>query len=214
MKTADLIEQAKAAFADHVIRAQGPRVFGSPMRHQWWHIARPGTTQYAAYVTVMSPYLIVQGDIDLCSFAYFSGDTAEGAVAWIGGRDFSHYVCEKASIGMTARELIWKLDADALCRELAGSLKEIRDEVKLRGTLGDWREDALKDAIFGLRHDEDPAQVLHDLCESEALSSADGPYGDVPTARVIYAWAAVRRLHELLTYGKRREAVNEMREED
>ena len=196
--TKERAEHAIAVFADHKIVDQGDR---------WWLIGKAGGgSEYRAAVFVMpTGELVVQGDIDLCSFAWGPRAPAE-CVFWIGRQESDSYVCEKATIGMTAREMVWELDRDALNAAVEDWLEGVRAEINEDGE-GTHRqreaEAAFEEALDALRHGAEPEDVLGRLIGEDVIESDAARAAEVPTSRVVYAWAAVRRLRELLQEEKK-----------
>lgn len=198
------IEQAIDAFKDH-------QLVLDDRENGRWRIARRDENGrlYNEYLTeIISLWggrLFVGGDIDDCVFAYCSSNKDMGIpefhmfkVAWMGHcNDVSYYVRQKASIGLS-------------------------DNGKLTGA---WNREVALDQLWGMLADmeleESPSADGDRNTLHEAIKMVDGGSGsydvwnciysgyrepnDVPTdlgmvtsPRVIYAWAACRRLCELI----------------
>jgi hypothetical protein len=189
---------ALAAFEDHKL------ILRDDERGRW-RIAmtyEDGSVQgqYATeIVSLWNGRLFVGGDIDDCVFGYYGdkrGTEADGhraKVRWIGRcNDITYYVEQKATIGLTDSGKLTK----AWDEEVA--------EYDLRELLADeeqeWTEkekEALEEAIDRMGDGE--FHVM-DILYNGLQDPFDllGSLGQVTTPRVIYAWAACRRLCELL----------------
>jgi hypothetical protein len=146
--------------------------------------------------------LYVGGDIDDCTFAYYSGghpqDTVEWHLAklrWMGlNDDLGYYVVQKAAIGMT--------DGNRLTR--AWNYKVAVHQLKeyLEEDDADWSErnkDALQEAFDLAEQGGDEHEVYEALSHmSDGGIDIIGYVGQVTASRVIFAWAACHRLCELI----------------
>jgi hypothetical protein len=200
-------EQAKEAFAGHQMKVIGPG---------HWRIKNPENGQHWADIVVMANVgLAVWGDIDGCFFAYCSGaKTPEQVVAWMANADVSYYGRQKAHIGMNGSELVDEYVAEVAHYDLEQALKQCEEEHDPE-EWGESRsdspspkmvyEDAFSEARESIECGEHIEGVLRELCDTLMRAGVDDtPYewvfsiGRVTSCRVIYALAAVARLHELL----------------
>lgn len=200
-------EQAKEAFSEHEMKVIGPG---------HWRVSRPDSGQHWADIVVMANVgLAVWGDIEGCFFAYCSGaKTPEQVVAWMANADVSYYGRQKAHIGMSGGELVDEYVDDVAHHDLHQALKQREDEYDPE----DWAEprsdgpspkmvyeDAFGETGEAIDRGEPIEGVLRELCDTLMREGVDDtPYewvfsiGRVTSCRVIYALAAVARLHELL----------------
>lgn len=166
----------------------------------------------AEIVSLWGGRLYVGGDIDDCVFAYYSDHPDHlSKLRWMGRcKDVSYYVRQKASLGLTdGGKLVDEYDAqvaeDDLNYYLERELERINENTAT--------EEECQDDQATMRHifeqaqgmvNEDPHDLRHYLYkELQALGDTDawewvGELGNIVSHRVIYAWAALRRLCELL----------------
>ena len=159
-------------------------------------------------VSLYGGRLFVGGDIDDCVFAYFgrsrdcelSMDLQK--VQWIGRcEDLRRYVLEKAKIGLTdGGEITMEWVPEVAQYQLENVKQEYltaygQDDKKLAEEVSEVLDRAIELAGDGEPEYEVWA-CLRDLADPELLPTA---LGRVPSARVVYAWAACRRLCELLS---------------
>lgn len=156
--------------------------------------------QYATeVVSLWGGRLYAGGDISDCVFAYYS-DTKEGnlnhhahKLCWIGrGQDVSYYIAQKATIGLTDGGKITETwDEDVARFELREALNDKDHE------WSDSDREAMEGAIE-LCGDGEEWVMIH------LYENLSDPYyvpsnlGKVTACRVIYAWAACRKLCQLL----------------
>jgi len=181
------VDQAVESFSKHGIIARGDR---------WWMIG-DGKSSVFQTTVFANPRgeITVQGDTDLCSFA-FGPKNARGAVNWIGRQRFDGYVCEKASIGTTCHEMVWKFDSDALRESIEYWISEYESDAA-EGEASPSRLAALNRALEDIDREE-PLTILNELIDENVIEWEDMHSAEIPTTRVIYAWAAIQRLNELL----------------
>lgn len=203
-------ERAKLGFAQHEMKEIGPG---------HWRLKKPGTGNLWCDIVVMGDVgLAVWGDIEGCFFSYYSGakDPKE-LVAWMGRADVSYYGRQKAHIGMNSGELVDEYVDEVALYDLAQALKQREEEYDEEGWVGpcpgveapsvkEVYEEAFQEATGAIRRGEHMKNVLDELCHTLMQAGVeDTPYewvysiGRVTSCRVIYALAAVARLHELLT---------------
>lgn len=206
--TKELQVLAKEAFAEHQMKEVGPG---------HWRIQRPGEQQYWADIAVMGNVaLSVWGDIDGCFFAYCSGaKSPEGVVAWMGTADACYYGRQKAHIGMGGPELVDDYVDEVALYDLDTCLAQKEEEHEPE----DWSEprgdgpspqmtytDAFGEARERIGRGEHMSIVHNELMDELRDIEPDAyewvySIGQVTSVRVIYALAAVARLHELLQQG-------------
>jgi len=189
--------QAKKDFRSHIMREIGPG---------HWNIHIPGHSQYWADIVVMgSHHLVVTGDIELCAFAYYSGQhSPEGAVHWLFTPGLS-YVCEKATIGMGSRELVYDYEQEVAIYDLLEHYREVGKnycEDEWKDIQPEYKK-AIDDAVESLEYGENVMNVLRSLHDEINEYDQDSwewidSVGRVPSPRVIWALAAIRRLSDLL----------------
>ncbi|MBU1891223.1 hypothetical protein KJ782_07135 [Patescibacteria group bacterium] len=160
-----------------------------------WAIARrdaDGRIRGDYYTEIISLHrgrLFVGGDIDDCTFGYYSSGKDEDPrklhrdkVRWIGEtNDIPYYVRQKAAIGMTdGYRLTTEYDAATARQQIQERIDCAKDDENLRNIYQD---------------------ALDYTDSSEALQEyfSDHPdireaFGDVTSSRVIFAWAACNRL--------------------
>jgi hypothetical protein len=178
--------QARAAFAEHVLRCNGVDPHGLDR----WCAARHRDSHWdSAYsfeaVCLRNRSLYVGGDIDHVVFAYGPAD-AIGRLAWIAGAR-GEYLREKASIGGSSGLVDWEREVAE--HDLATILGDEQEPVAR--ACGDELSAALRDGQHGwLRAVEDAGP------DSE---SALWSVGSVPGSRLLYAQEAVARLFALIT---------------
>lgn len=145
----------------------------------------------------------VGGDLDAVVFGRYSDSSdVRGCLAWMGRHnDLSYYVAQKAAIGMTdQRVLTWKRDREAAELELKDLTNSFRNE---------WAEDGRKpnekilDVIHAAEHTlewESVERAEWDLVSELQFDVLEGilPLGQVLAPRVVYGWAAIRKLCDLL----------------
>jgi hypothetical protein len=197
-RLARLVEQARRAYADHEIVADGPRC---------WHIARRGADGRLDSCYSVDVYaghhgqLYVGGDIDCVVFAAY-GDNADPVrrLRWMGRcQDLDYYVAQKAAIGMTDdRKMVWDFDGDTAAadiREHVAVLREGGCELD-EDELEQW-EDFAAEAAGGEISPDALYHAMYHALPFEHLEGLDR-IGSVLSGRVVYAWAALARLCDLL----------------
>jgi hypothetical protein len=192
------IDQAIDAFKDHEIVDTKDGHWRIMKRDKDGHLTN---IHYAEIVSLWGGRLFVGGDIDDCVFAYY-GDYSDhlSKLRWIGKtNDVSYYVRQKASMGLTDNgHLVNEYDEDVASSDLDDHL-----ETELEGTGRDPEKEENLRSIFSQAKEMayDPVEMRTYL--SDELNDCDCwewlyTIGVVVSMRVIYAWAAVRRLCELL----------------
>lgn len=163
----------------------------------------------AEIVSLWGGRLFVGGDIDDCVFAYHSYNDKvnhhRAKLEWIGKcQDVGYYVRQKATMGLTdGGKLVDCFDQQIAEYDLNECLKDTLEEMQEYDT-----SDARSNEILRIRGIFDEAKHYLDDPEMlrrhlyEAFSDGDCEWvstvGMVVSYRVVYAWAAVRRLCELL----------------
>lgn len=152
----------------------------------------------AEVISLFGGRLFVGGDISDCTFAYYSSDLTGkdfhlAKLRWMGKcRDVSYYVAQKAAIGLTdAGKLTETYDQDVAEAQLREHAKDLRES-------GDYDEDDITPFEEAADHHTESHEALWDYLY-RAVDPVDLPsFGMVTAPRVIFAWAAMRRLCELL----------------
>jgi hypothetical protein len=154
-------------------------------------------------ISLFGGRLFVGGDISDCTFGYYSSslvgkDLHLAKLRWLGTHtDVSYYVAQKASIGMSdAGKLTEEYNsevAEAQLKEHAEYLRENDGDADEIGVLEAAVDRDGWDRCTGTREE------LWEYLMSNRQYPPDLPdFGMVTAPRVIYAWAAMRRLCELL----------------
>lgn len=184
------------AYAKHEIREvrdDGHRY------HLYQRHAKGGwDSNMATEIIVIRGGLFVGGDGPDCIFRWFtdSRDPRE-VIHWMGGHPTADsYVAGKAAIGMGA-EFTETIDASVACYDLRYELEHFeRDHGE---KMPSARREAIQNALTSLRSDESFEPVIRDLYDNGIDVEWLARIGRVPTTRVFYAHAAVRKLWELMT---------------
>lgn len=153
------------------------------------------STHAAEIIALKNGRLFVGGDIDDCVFGYYRDPAPDKATAfynrvhWIG--DVPHvdrYVTEKAMIGLTdGGRLTYEWSVGVVERELKCILEEDDCTQAQRETIHE---------LMPMLHETEAYEVLISLRDADIdIASL---FGLAPSSRVVYAWAACRRLKELL----------------
>ena len=188
-----LKKMAITAFEKHVLVEQHVSDIGGNR----WFIARPhkdGNGYDGIYATeviaLRNGRLFVGGDIDDCVFAYGDKDPLE-RLRWIGCcEDLDYYVKQKATIGLGDGG---KLTEEYVPSVARSQLEEVLRDAEKENTKEEYLE-YLREAKDHVDEHDDLMQFVH-----EHLSEYELYYlGGCCSARVVFAWAAVRRLCELL----------------
>lgn len=190
--------QAAVSFACHEMNVVGPG---------HWALQRPNDSAFWAHVVVMNTGVGVWGDIPACVFAYHTG-VPEKLVSWVAGMSIGEYAVEKASTGMGSLEAATDWASSVAVFDLRQKLEEDREAHSVLNDLEYRRErhayvEAIRNAIETVQGEttksEWNSELIDDLYhfDSEAWEWVIG-IGEVTSLRVIYALAAVKRLHALL----------------
>ena len=162
-------------------------------------------------ISLMNGRLFVGGDIDDCVFGYWGAP--EGIpeqeyhirkVAWIGQHtEPDAYVSEKAAIGLTdGRRLTEIWDGDIAAEELEGVIKEFFEggEDSVTKSVNDHYRSIIREAIQMAKDGDGPHMVRQHLYDDmgDNYETIPSGLGMVTSPRVIYAWAACRKLCELI----------------
>jgi len=165
-----------------------------------WLVGAPGSCFYQATVVVSyDGAVIVHGDIDIVCFQAYRGPGGPvGAVRWVAlsGLD---YLQEKASIG-TGREVAHDYCEEVALDDVLWQIKELKEQVdeeavdgEIEKQIAGWRD--VEQAIRDGKHEHYVREIAYEeLGDPEIPSSI----GDVPSARVIWAWMIVCKLHKLI----------------
>lgn len=185
---AKMTAQADKDFAAHVIRMA---------TESSWTIGTPdGSSIFSATICIPRPcYLVVVGDIStVCLFGGYPEPRQQ--VSWAGQAGID-YFCEKASIGLVGRELVWERKAEVMLDQLAWH--DVADDADSDRRDGDPRHPQIGEAMDMVRNGDDMEDVVRFLYEEDVFDAElAGNLGMVPTTRVFYAMAALRKLHALL----------------
>lgn len=197
-------DQAIAAFKDHELVDN---------REDRWRICKRESDGHltnvhaAEIVSLWGGRLFVGGDIDDCTFAYY-GDHSDhrSKLCWMGRcNDVGYYVRQKASMGLTdGGKLVDEYDEKIAASDLEECLKDALADVKTSAATDEECQDNVL-RIQGIFEEakhrlDDPESLRCNLYD--VFSGEDCEWictiGMVVSYRVVYAWAAVRRLCELL----------------
>lgn len=219
--TDDELARATKAFASHEIVSSDARSWVLKKRrkdgdgwdgHFWVEV-----------VVFNGGTMLVHGDIDHVMFGHY-GKFEEPAelVYWMGGtKDFSYYVMQKARIGMgnLADKALETRDEGVFFDRILGHIEDrfldgqripdppegVEWESYLRAYFTEHDVELDEDgwvaeALWGVLN-HDMGKVIHDMehCgDSELWESGAYDWADVPSTRPIYAYAALKRLVQLL----------------
>lgn len=163
----------------------------------------------AEIVSLWGGRLYVGGDIDDCVFAYY-GDHPDhlSKLRWMGRcNDVGYYVRQKATVGLTdGGKLVDEFDARVATEDLDFHMQGMLEDIQARATTaedsgeGEARDiqDIFAQAKLFLEDPHDMRAYLYrELKDNDAWEWL-GTIGNIVSYRVVYAWAAVRRLCELL----------------
>lgn len=191
-KTKQTIAQASRSFEKHeLIKSAEDRW----LIQEKYPDGTPSSIFATEIICVWPTQLYVGGDIDHIIFAYGPRDPV-ARILWIGGHGFDGYVCEKARIGMGTPLSDWSYDI--ALPELVQLVKEYNEE-------RNWSDEAAEDFVSRLQIEEDYQELFisslqdtlpHDYWDSMWESVMH--IGQIPSASVIYAHAAVHKLCQLL----------------
>ena len=177
-----LIERATDDYSESTYKELSP---------EHWLVHRSQSGMFSSHVSIMGSCIAVWGDIEGCFFAYApSSYDAVAKIHWLANSSLD-YVAQKARIGMgnvgcsnfnqdVARDDLDTEIEDCENNELMRELKLIRD-IHYGSS-----EREIREAIY--EHTDD-AELAFEV-------------GRIISARVVYAWAAVHRLSELLKEGE------------
>lgn len=162
----------------------------------------------AEIVSLWGGRLYVGGDIDDCVFAYY-GDKSDhrSKLEWMGKcNDVAYYVRQKASMGLSdGGKLVDEFDDRVAAEDLDYQMNDMLQNIKdCAATDEEGEDDARRiKSIF-----EQAKELMSEPHEMrvylyDELKDIDGwewldEIGTIVSHRVVYAWAAVRRLCELL----------------
>jgi hypothetical protein len=200
-----LIAECRETFANHTIASRGDGR---------WVLREPGTSNMQCEIVALAwGTLLVHGDFDHCIWTGYSGKGGpEAIVRWIGRQSGLGYICQKAVKGLEDHRLVEEINGEVLAHNLQEYLDEWRvqnaldderdapseDEQRERERITEALESAIEDAGVASEHD-DGHRIVWALADDGVIDSETaGSLGVVTTRRVIRAWQAVARLHELL----------------
>lgn len=186
-----------------------------------WRIARrydDGSVmgQYASeVVSLWGGRLYAGGDISECVFAYYS-DTNDGhpehhrhKLCWIGrGQDVCYYIHQKATIGIGCNGKLTSTWDDDVARHELQELLDDEDQ--------EWSDEEREAIEYAQSLCSDGEEwVIHHLYEN-IRDPYDLPnnLGKVVSTRVIYAWAACRKVCQLLWGPAKDDRFAEFEKED
>jgi hypothetical protein len=199
----DCVELARKAFAQHQIRTTWSDRQWSLMR--WDKANGRWEGNHGCDIVVTSwRQIVVAGDIGPMVFAYGSG-SPRVTIAWMGGcEDIEYYVEQKARIGMGSESSVAEYAPDVAREDLDQLIETFKENygeeaedanvaglVELVSEAKEWHlydDSRLRDYLY------DNAGEFHNFLFDGGLS-----IGMVPSGRLIYCHAAIRRLHELLS---------------
>lgn len=216
-KNEDLVAQAKAAFASHEIVARGFRpLFAAkdaerPLTDDqpglgWWLLRKRSPdghypSEYWCEITEgYGGHLHVGGDITSVVFAHYPThpDQLPGTmVRWMGRKPFpSSYVCEKARIGSSYDGVAWAYDHNVAVADFEAWLRERHEDDPDRAPLD---PDTIRSAKRGLADGDPPHIAMEHMPTAIAIDSEIwGTWGRVLSPSVVFAWAALNRLAQIL----------------
>lgn len=200
-----LHEQAAEAFSRHQIRRQGD---GRWLIQRKYDDDNGWSSTFATEViSLYGGELYVGGDIDFVIFGYYSDTSSHtDKLDWMGRcNDFGWYINQKATIG-TGRKLIEVYDDDAArdyVRQWLADEREAEQAEDREASLSLQLDDLLSND-HGRVHSRVPWEDRHQLIEhlhdelGYDVMSERYDIGMVIAPRVYYAYAALRKLCDLL----------------
>ena len=200
-KLESTVERARAAFKNHQLRSAGER--------EWWLVRRhpDGEGWDSCYATSVYAdhhgQLYVGGDISAVVFGtYGDSPDPERRVRWMGRcKDLDYYVAQKATIGMTDnRKLTEDFDSDLAALELCDHVRRLEEEgAELDAMERDSWATHTREVVGG---DISPEALAHQIYNDPYIPHEHieglGNLGRVLSTRVVYAWAALARLCDLI----------------
>lgn len=162
--------------------------------------------QYATeIISLHNCRLFVGGDIEDVIFGYHSGKHLS-KVSWVGNHKcVDSYIVEKASIGMRdGGTLTLEYDEDAAKDDLKRILQDFEEELSSSDLQPEIHETYLSDkyiltkALENTHNKTRMKQYLYDDLEVTDITEELQNIGKVYASRLFYAWAACRKLCELL----------------
>jgi hypothetical protein len=190
----NLIKLAEEAFAGHELIAWIPGE--DPLKAGRWFIRRrrKDTFHAAEIIALWNGRLFVGGDIDDVTFGYYrDSDDHLDRVRWIATSGLD-YITEKAQIGMTDGGVLATDWNSAVAGEQLTRLLDTEMDFDSREVIRRARDLCLdggsKWAVM------EPFTTTG----TYAWDHLPDDLGIVPSARVVYAWAACKRLIELTGY--------------
>lgn len=187
---------AAQAFAKHEIREM--RDDGHRYALYQRHAKGGWDSNMATEIIVIRGGLFVGGDSPDCIFRWFSDSSdPRQVIRWMGGHPTADdYVAGKASLGL-GRELTHLVDAEVALYDLQYDLEHYEED---NGEpMKDSRRWEIERAIASLQASEEVEAVIREMYENGIDSEWLCIIGHVPSARVFYAHAAVRKLWTLMT---------------
>jgi len=199
-------DRAIAMFKDHALVDNREDRWRIMKREKDGHLTN---IHAAEIVSLWGGRLYVGGDIDDCVFAYYSDHLDHlSKLRWMGRcNDVGYYVRQKASVGLTdGGKLVDEFDERVAQEDLDFQMRGMLED--LQATAGDAEDGGegearrIKDLFDEAKgRMSDPYMMRQRLYED--LDDPDawewlGSVGNIVSYRVVYAWAAVRRLCELL----------------
>jgi hypothetical protein len=159
-------------------------------------LRRPSPHSGREIISLYGGRIFVGGDIDDCTYGYYStnrhdSDVHLRKVAWMGRcQDIDYYVAQKAQIGMTdGGKLVWTWDNDVARYDLYQLAQE-----------EDYDEETREAILDIITYVDDGEYAVWE----RLYQCLDDPYDAAPklgrrlSGRVVYTWAAMRRLCEIL----------------
>lgn len=206
-RLAKVQEQARHAFANHLIRDRDDRSWlcFCPHKDGGWN-----SVYWFEAVVLRGGSLVVGGDIDIMHFAHYGKfENPEQVLRWIGGTDdLGYYVAQKAAIGMNlprdADGVVEVIDDGVWMDEAIDHIETYYLDGKLDTSkeidldelcLPEWLSDLIREAS---QHDIREVLAQNEHLGYEAYEAGAMNWGRVPSSRLVYAHEALRRLVHLL----------------
>lgn len=185
------IQRALEAFKDHHL-IRGDKTSDRWVLARKYEDGAVDSTMLTEVVSLWGGRIFVGGDIDDCSFAYYSDRRDHlSKLAWMGRcQDIFYYVAQKAQIGLNdGGALTWVWDSDAA-----------RYDLYQLAMAEDATADEKACFIEAMGYVDDGEFMVWEKLYNGVTNPCDlpGKLGKRLSSRVIYAWAALHRLCEIL----------------
>jgi hypothetical protein len=194
-------------YAGHIITEQsthGDGMLGRWTLHRRYPDGKWSSDMWCEIIEGRGGYLYVNGDISACVFGICGGVKGPGAmVAWMARPSpGDSYMAEKLRIGMGPGEHDFdparSWDADVAIEDIEAWRAEHKADAD--DSEDEDENNSLDEILDDLRNgDSDQHSMCRALYDAGVDPEQFSCWGLVPSSRIVCAWAALRRLHALLT---------------